>query len=152
MSQTEPEPESEAERRGAQGWHPPLQRVRPEELSPDTAATPGMTRLEAISGKKTGSEHIWVGLNHVAGGVRTADHHHGDSETGIYIVSGHPVFVFAEDDQELRLETNPGDFVFVPPFTPHREENPSATEEAVVVVARSSQEAIVVNLPSLWGT
>lgn len=152
MSQTEPEPESEAERRGAQGWHPPLQRVRPEELSPDTAATPGMTRLEAISGKKTGSEHIWVGLNHVASGVRTADHHHGDSETGIYIVSGHPVFVFAEDDQELRLETNPGDFVFVPPFTPHREENPSATEEAVVVVARSSQEAIVVNLPSLWGT
>jgi uncharacterized RmlC-like cupin family protein len=38
--------------------------------------------------------------------------------------------------------------VFVPPFTPHREENP-ADEEAVVVIARSSQEAIVVNLPSL---
>jgi len=34
----------------------------------------------------------------------------------------------------------------VPPFTPHREENPGEGE-AVVVIARSSQEAIVVNLP-----
>jgi len=32
---------------------------------------------------------------------------------------------------------------------PHREENPG-TEEAVVVIARSSQEAVVVNLESLW--
>jgi uncharacterized RmlC-like cupin family protein len=38
--------------------------------------------------------------------------------------------------------------VFVPPFVPHREENPT-DEEAVVVIARSSQEAIVVNLPGL---
>jgi uncharacterized RmlC-like cupin family protein len=119
-------------------------------LSPDTASTPGMTRLAAISGKMTGSEHIWVGLTHVGRGVRSADHHHGTSETGIYVVSGHPVFVFGRDGQEVRLETSPGDFVFVPPFTAHREENPSATEEAVVVLARSTQEAIVVNLRSLW--
>jgi uncharacterized RmlC-like cupin family protein len=37
----------------------------------------------------------------------------------------------------------------VPPFVPHREENPAADLEAVVVVARTTQEAIVVNLPSL---
>jgi uncharacterized RmlC-like cupin family protein len=35
--------------------------------------------------------------------------------------------------------------VFVPPHTPHREENPG-DDEAVVVIARSSQEAVVVNL------
>jgi uncharacterized RmlC-like cupin family protein len=40
----------------------------------------------------------------------------------------------------------------VPPYTPHREENPSATTPAVVVIARTTQEGIVVNLPSLWGT
>src|SRR3712207_6907544 len=60
---------------------------------------------------------------------------------------GHPVFVFAEDGEEVRLATGPGDYVFVPPYTPHREENPT-DEEAVVVIARSSQEAIVVNLRS----
>jgi uncharacterized RmlC-like cupin family protein len=63
-------------------------------------------------------------------------------------VSGTPAFVFADGDQEIRLETKPGDYIFVPPYVPHREENPGA-DEAVVVIARSSQEAIVVNLPSL---
>ena len=59
---------------------------------------------------------------------------------------GSPVFVFAKDGEEIRLTPEPGDYIFVPPWTPHREENPGA-EEAVVVLARSSQEAIVVNLP-----
>jgi uncharacterized RmlC-like cupin family protein len=39
--------------------------------------------------------------------------------------------------------------VYVPQWVPHREENPSPDEEAVVVLARSTQEGIVVNLPSL---
>ena len=43
----------------------------------------------------------------------------------------------------------PGDYVWVPPHVPHREENPSPDTEAVVVIARSTQEAIVVNVPSL---
>ena len=51
--------------------------------------------------------------------------------------SGHPVFVFLEDDVERRIETEPGDYVYVPPYVPHREENPSPDEEAVVVLARS---------------
>jgi uncharacterized RmlC-like cupin family protein len=51
-------------------------------------------------------------------------------------------------EPEVRLQTEPGDYIFVPPFVPHREENPGG-EEAVVVIARSSQEAIVVNLESL---
>ena len=79
----------------------------------------------------------------------SGDHHHGEAETGIYIVSGHPVFVFLEDDEERRVETGPGDYIYVPPYVPHREENPSPDEEAVVVLARSTQEGIVVNLPSL---
>jgi uncharacterized RmlC-like cupin family protein len=43
----------------------------------------------------------------------------------------------------------PGDYVYVPPWTPHREENNDPDVEAVVVIARSTQEAIVVNLSSL---
>jgi len=64
-------------------------------------------------------------------------------------VRGNPVFVFSEDDHEVRIEAQPGDYVFVPPYVPHREENPSPDIEAVVILARSTQEAIVVNLPSL---
>jgi uncharacterized RmlC-like cupin family protein len=130
-------------------WHAPLRHVRADELSPDTTQTEGMHRYEAISGRQTGSEKIWLGRTHVDGGVSSANHHHGESETGIFVVSGHPVFVFAGADGERRVETSPGDFVFVPPFTPHREENPTAHEEAIVVIAQSTQEAIVVNLDSL---
>ena len=108
-----------------------------------------MVRLEAISGATVGSDKLWMGRTHVHPATNSADHHHGESETAIYVVSGNPAFVFHDGEAEVRLQTEPGDYVFVPPFTPHREENPSPDTEAVVVIARSTQEAIVVNLPSL---
>jgi uncharacterized RmlC-like cupin family protein len=133
------------------GWHQPLRHIRAADLSGDTGQTGGMTRREAVSARTVGSRRVWMGQTQVAPRTASGDHHHGDSETAIYVVSGHPVFVFAEGGREVRLATDPGDYVFVPPFTPHREENPT-DEEAVVVLARSSQEAIVVNLPGLVTT
>jgi uncharacterized RmlC-like cupin family protein len=130
-------------------WHRPLSRIEPGDLSGDTTQTSGMARREAISGKTVGAEKLWMGQTHVVAGAKSADHHHGESETAIYVVSGTPAFVFADGDREVRLEAKPGDYIFVPPYVPHREENPG-DGEAVVVIARSTQEAIVVNLPSLW--
>ena len=134
---------------GTAAWHVMLHHTLHDELTEDTAQTPGMRRSEAISGKRNGSRKIWMGQNRVEPGLVSADHHHGEAETGIYVVSGHPVFVFLEDGEERRIETRPGDYVYVPPFVPHREENPSLDEAAVVVLARSTQEGIVVNLSSL---
>jgi uncharacterized RmlC-like cupin family protein len=131
-------------------WHAPLRRVLASELTRSTAQTPGMDRREAISGKTVGSEKLWMGETHVGPSTNSGDHHHGEAETAIYVVSGNPRFVFADGREEVVLETGPGDYVFVPPFTPHREENPSPDTPAVVVIARSTQEGIVVNLPSLW--
>ena len=130
------------------GWHQPLRHIKAGELTGDTGQTSGMTRLEAVSARTVGSQRVWMGQTHVAPRTSSGDHHHGDSETAIHVVRGNPVFVFAENGEEVRLATGPGDYVFVPPHTPHREENPT-DEEAVVVIARSSQEAIVVNLPGL---
>ena len=67
-------------------------------------------------------------------------------------MSGHPRFVFLVDGKEEHIDAAPGDFVYVRAWVPHREENPSPYEEAVVVLARSTPEEIVVNLPSLWST
>lgn len=131
-------------------WHQPLARIRGAELRGDTMQTSGMTRLEAISGKSVGSVKLWMGRTHVAPATNSGDHHHGEAETAIYVVSGHPVFVFAEGDTEIRLDTEPGDYIFVPPHLPHREENPDPDEPAVVVIARSTQEAIIVNLDRLY--
>ncbi|TDD86934.1 cupin domain-containing protein [Saccharopolyspora karakumensis] len=135
---------------GTADWHQKLEHVRGGGLTADTNQTSGMRRFEAISGKTVGSEKLWMGRTHVGPATNSGDHHHGEAETAIYVVSGHPVFVFAEGAEEVRVETEPGDYIFVPPYVPHREENPSADEEAVVVIARSTQEGIVVNLPSLW--
>jgi len=66
-----------------------------------------MRRYEAISGKRNGSRKIWMGKTVVGPGLVSADHHHGRAETGIYVVSGHPAFVFLEDDEERRIETVP---------------------------------------------
>jgi uncharacterized RmlC-like cupin family protein len=132
-------------------FHQKLHHIAPLGLSGDTAQTKGMTRIEAISGKTVGSKDLWMGETHVSAATASDNHHHGESETAIYIVRGNPVFVFydAEKDEETRLETKPGDYIFVPPWVPHREENPDPDTEAVVVIARTTQEAIVVNLPSL---
>ncbi|MGH3849371.1 MAG: cupin domain-containing protein [Pseudonocardiaceae bacterium] len=126
--------------------------MRADALDADTAQSPGMRRFAAISGAAVGSERIWMGQTRVAPATASADHHHGESETAIYVVSGHPEFVFLDDEAgpPVRLRTEPGDYIFVPPFVPHREENPDPESEAVVVIARSTQEAIVVNLPSLY--
>ncbi|MGW6522006.1 cupin domain-containing protein [Streptomyces sp. NPDC054950] len=131
-----------------------LHHIRAGELDGDTAQTGGMRRFAAVSGTTVGSEKLWMGQTHVAPSTSSSDHHHGESETAIHVVSGHPEFVFLDDSdgtpQEIRLRTSPGDYIFVPPFVPHREENPDPAEEAVVVIARSTQEAIVVNLPRLY--
>jgi uncharacterized RmlC-like cupin family protein len=127
--------------------------IAPGELRTETAQTPGMSRREAISGRSVGSQKLWMGQTRMAPGVASGDHHHGPSETAIYVVSGTPSFVFLDlegnEPRETRIDARPGDYVFVPPFVPHREENPDPDNEAVIVVARSTQEAIVVNLPDL---
>ena len=137
----------------ADPFHQRLHHIAPSGLSADTAQTGGMRRLEAISGRSVGAQHLWMGQTHVPAATASSDHHHGESETAIYVVSGHPVFVFLDHDAdppvERRIETSPGDYVFVPPYVPHREENPDPDEEAVVVIARTTQEAIVVNLDGL---
>jgi uncharacterized RmlC-like cupin family protein len=128
-----------------------LRLIRTDSLSGDTAQTGGMIRTAAISGALVGAQALWMGRTVVLPGASSGDHHHGDSETAIYVVSGHPVFVFRDPDSGsvVRLETEPGDYVWVPPHVPHREENPSPDTEAIVVIARSTQEAIVVNVPEL---
>ncbi len=128
-----------------------LRLIRADALSPGTAQTSGMVRTAAISGNLVGAQGLWMGRTEVLPGATSGDHHHGESETGIYVVSGHPVFVFRDPGSGslVRLEASPGDYVWVPPHVPHREENPSPDTVAVVVIARSTQEAIVVNVPEL---
>ena len=91
-----------------------------------------------------------MGETHVSPETVSDNHHHGESETAIFVRSGNPEFVFHDGVQEVRIATAPGDYIFVPPYVPHREENPDLNNPAVIVIARSTQEAVVVNLVELY--
>jgi uncharacterized RmlC-like cupin family protein len=127
-----------------------VQHVTASELSSGTAQSEGMQRFAAISGSSVGAEKIWMGETYVSPQTVSGNHHHGESETAIFVRSGNPEFVFHDGVEEVRVATAPGDYIFVPPFVPHREENPDPEHPAVIVIARSTQEAIVVNLPELY--
>jgi uncharacterized RmlC-like cupin family protein len=124
--------------------------IKASDISADTAQSEGLRRFAALSGRSVGAEKLWMGETHALPQAVSANHHHGESETAIYVRSGHPEFVFHDGAQEVRISTAPGDYIFIPPFLPHREENPDPNTAAEVVIARSTQEAIVVNLPALY--
>lgn len=119
--------------------------VAPSDRTRDTPSG-AMTREAAISASTTGSQVLWVGHVVLAPGMRSAHHHHGDSESAIYIISGRARFLTG-DRLDQTHDADAGDFVWVPPHVRHVEMNLSDDDPVIMVVARSTQDAIVVNLP-----
>lgn len=122
-----------------------VQVVRACELDTNTPQTSGLQRFEAISEKRLGASQLWMGLSILPAGMRTGVHHHGSSETALYVLSGVGRW-WVGDRLDQAREAQAGDFLYIPPDAVHWEENGSATEPVVMVVARSTQDAIVVNL------
>jgi uncharacterized RmlC-like cupin family protein len=117
--------------------------IGPDERDTRTGQTPGLQRFEAVSAKMTGSRQMWMGYAVLEPGGKTGVHHHGESETAIYVMSGVTRWWVGDRLDEVR-EASAGDFVFIPPNVVHWEQNASDTEPVEMVVARSTQEAIVV--------
>lgn len=124
--------------------------VRPHQFDANTPQTPGMQRVAAISQQLAGSMSLWAGVTVVAPGIASGVHHHGALETIIYVVSGHGKIRWgAQMDREE--DVAPGDFIYVPPYVPHQEINPSADAPSQWVIVRNAQEPVVVNLePGEW--
>ena len=119
--------------------------VKPEQRDTSTAQTPWMNRAEGCGAKTVGATSIWVGHVHVDKGVRSGPHHHGEVESVIYIIDGKARFRFG-DKLENTVEAEAGDFVFVPPYLVHQEINASGDVSVNMIVSRSSQENVVVNV------
>jgi uncharacterized RmlC-like cupin family protein len=117
--------------------------VRRGETTSETAQTSGVTRYAAIAEGTVGSQRLWVGHTVAPSGLVSGVHHHGDSESAVYVLRGRVTF-FTGDGLRERIDAGPGDFLFVPPNCLHVEAN-FGGDEAEFIVARSTQEAIVVN-------
>ncbi|KQX69798.1 cupin domain-containing protein [Angustibacter sp. Root456] len=101
--------------------------------------TPGMHREQATS-----TERTWAGHVTTEPGMVSGWHHHGDHESHIYVVSGAMRMESGPGGRDV-VDAGPGDFIFVPPHTVHREGNP-ATEDATVVVVRAGTGEVVINV------
>ena len=119
--------------------------IKPHQFDANTPQTAGMQRVAAVSRELAGSQGIWAGITDVGPSVASGVHHHGELETVIYVVSGHGQIRWG-DRMEFLEDVEPGDFIYVPPFVPHQEINPSADTVSRWVIVRNSQEPIVVNL------
>jgi uncharacterized RmlC-like cupin family protein len=104
-----------------------------------------MVREAGISASLCGSDGLWMGTAVNEPGAASGAHHHGSNESGIYILRGRVRFRWGENLEHV-VDTEPGDFVFVPPYEVHMEENLDSENEAELLLARNSQEAIVVNV------
>jgi uncharacterized RmlC-like cupin family protein len=115
-----------------------LRRIRANELS-DGPATPGMQRRQAVS---TG--RMWSGVVHTEPGAFSAWHHHGEHESVIYVATGVLRMESGVDGRDV-VDAQPGDFVYVPPHSVHREGN-TTDLVATLVVTRSGQGPSVINV------
>jgi uncharacterized RmlC-like cupin family protein len=113
-----------------------VRRIRPEDRS-EGQPTPGMRRMQAA-----GTDRSWAGYVTTEAGMVSGWHHHGDYESHIYVLAGALRMESGPGGQDV-VEAQPGDFVFVPPHTVHREGNPTSTEAKLVVVRAGTGEAVV---------
>jgi uncharacterized RmlC-like cupin family protein len=112
-----------------------------------TAQSGGCVRISGVGPQHTPAKKLWFGKVSNDPGYRSLPHHHGEAETGGYVLKGIARIYFGENYQEY-LDMSEGDFIYVPPNWPHVEVNMSTSEELVWMTTRTPDN-IVVNLPDV---
>jgi uncharacterized RmlC-like cupin family protein len=105
----------------------------------------GFDYFEGISAQTVGSAAICMHLLTIPPGVRAHAHLHESHETAIYMISGQAEMWYGPQ-LESYMFLEPGDMLYIPAGVPHLPGNPSATEPASAVIARTDpneQESVV---------
>src|SRR3984957_19930890 len=110
--------------------------IRPEQFDSNIAQTSGLQRVAAVTTANTGATKLWAGAFTVDAKAKTGPHHHGDLETVIYVLNGVARLRWGER-LEFEAEATAGDFIYVPPYVPHQEINPSPDLQLQCVLTRS---------------
>ncbi|WP_108459690.1 cupin domain-containing protein [Devosia naphthalenivorans] len=118
--------------------------TRKDQEDTNTEQSGGCIRVSGVGPAHTPATRIWFGRVSNEPGYRSLPHHHGDAETGGYLLKGKGRIYFGENYAEY-VDMSEGDFVFVPPHMHHVEVNMSITEELIWLTCRTPDN-IVVNL------
>jgi uncharacterized RmlC-like cupin family protein len=116
------------------------------------AGKQGLSYFAGLSAESAGTSGICMHLLSIPPGGRARAHLHEHHETAIYLISGVAEMWYGEGLGE-HLTMAAGDFLYIPPGVPHLPANPSQTEPAVAVIARTdpNEQESVVLLPHLDG-
>src|SRR5579859_6631527 len=87
-----------------------LRVIRAADRCPDQASG-AMLREAAIAQNTVGAQKIWLGHVQLGPGLISAVHHHGEAESGIYIISGDARF-YCGDNLDEAQDAHSGDFVW----------------------------------------
>lgn len=117
---------------------------RKDQLPEAPGQTARARRLSGVSKENTAVKDLWFGKVFTGPGEVSDPHHHGEAETGGYILKGNGFIRFGERYEEI-VYMEEGDFVYVPPFVHHIEGNLSHTQELIWMTTRNPDN-IVVNL------
>jgi uncharacterized RmlC-like cupin family protein len=112
----------------------PVLKAGPADRTPGPP-TPGMDRQQAFA-----TEGTWSGYVRTEPGMVSGWHHHGEHESVIYVLTGALRMEFGAGGENT-LDARPGDFLYVPKGTIHRESNPSAEPADIIVVRAGSGES-----------
>ena len=117
-------------------------RVARENLIGNPGQNAAMERIIAVSRDTVGSVHLYSSIVTTAPGGRTEVHHHGECETSIYILAGRARFYTGESLRDV-VDAGTGDFIYVPAYEVHVEENASRDESLVVLLSRNCGGSVV---------
>lgn len=98
--------------------------------------TPGIRRRQAFAG-----EDRWVGYVQTQPGEWSGWHHHGDTDTYMYVLEGGLEFEFGAARE--RISVGPGDFALMPAGVVHRERTAPGGPGEIVLVRLGRGPAVV---------
>ena len=104
-----------------------------------------LTYFSGISAETTGAQGICMHMLTIAPGQRARAHLHESHETAIYVLQGEAGMWYGENLKE-HLTVKAGEYLYIPAGMPHLPYNPSETEPAVAILARTDpneQESVV---------
>lgn len=103
---------------------------------PAVLAPQGGRAERGITRERVGSQRLCLSRLVIPPLTTEQAHLHADHETAIYVLSGEIEVRHGHDLAEVTF-AGPGDYVYIPASVPHQPINRSATQEVVVLAART---------------
>ena len=119
----------------------PVVRSPSDLIEPPEQQTPALRRQQAFA-----ADDRWVGYVTTQPGAWSGWHHHGETDTYLYVMAGELEFEFGPDRERVRFAR--GDFAHMPRRLVHRERTlPGIPGEVVLVRIGSGPTVINVEEP-----